>query len=751
MPRWSLAALSLVHAGAFAWAAVVVPWRSWTLVSVLATLLALLHLVTAALAALRRPSLPMVWRAQSALALASLAYVGWSLLSSAWIIATTYQGVGRGVTAILLAAFSIVILWTLPLACWGLAASGGVRVSRTGVAAALALTLVLAGQLVWLRSRAEGSTLTDEASMDAVRARVEQLGATVTELQQIPGSRGTRGAVLAATGAASCASGPSPSLLTLVLSFISATDGSTVTRCIQAADATALGDAAARTLSLQAARGPIKIDLLTLEAELPSTELLASLVVRPGLDGVCSTGPGSRKTPARCLMPWQLVAQDLLGSHQPIASVPDVRVGASLPELRALLGAEQGKLTRIATRSWLLDAGGDVSSVERARRDDIEVTSEALRAGADAAERYILNAQYPDGRFRYVLQPHTGEVEDEPFSIARQAGTTLALCALGQGGHATRRAVERSLALLATLAKPVGRSRDRLQILRYPSDTTEPLERIGPSTLSVAALVRCRALVGHQHDALARDLARTVLSLQRSDGAFHHQIDAATGAPVEGRASLYVDGQIVLALAMLEATADDTSSPSNAQLSDAVERAMGYFGGSYWDGFLRPFFFLEENWHCLAAAAALPHHRHDAYERFCLDYIEFKRRLVHELDDGVHPDFVGGYGLGNVVPPHNTATAGFGEALAAAVDIKRARGLDVTRDVELLRSVLSFLLRNQWRAESCYSCRQKHVVAGGFSEHMASPRIRIDYVQHAFAALGQGAASLGVEGTALDP
>jgi hypothetical protein len=35
-------------------------------------------------------------------------------------------------------------------------------------------------------------------------------------------------------------------------------------------------------------------------------------------------------------------------------------------------------------------------------------------------------------------------------------------------------------------------------------------------------------------------------------------------------------------------------------------------------------------------------------------------------------------------------------------------------------------------------------VAGGFSENMGSPHIRIDYVQHAMAAMGHGGRVLGL-------
>ena len=90
------------------------------------------------------------------------------------------------------------------------------------------------------------------------------------------------------------------------------------------------------------------------------------------------------------------------------------------------------------------------------------------------------------------------------------------------------------------------------------------------------------------------------------------------------------------------------------------------------------------------------------------------------------------------LPVHNTATAGFGEALAAAIAVKRARGEPTRADEARLLSVLQFLLASQWQDANCFACTREHVVLGGFSEHYAGPSLRIDYVQHAMAALHHG-------------
>jgi hypothetical protein len=116
--------------------------------------------------------------------------------------------------------------------------------------------------------------------------------------------------------------------------------------------------------------------------------------------------------------------------------------------------------------------------------------------------------------------------------------------------------------------------------------------------------------------------------------------------------------------------------------------------------------------------------------------------LILAPSPGIDPEHAGGYSLSNMLPPHSTATAGFGEALAAAIPVKIARGVDVGPDRALLGHVLEFVLRQQWTEDVCFACAPGLAAVGGFSETSASPPIRIDYVQHAMAALGHGRAAL---------
>jgi hypothetical protein len=178
--------------------------------------------------------------------------------------------------------------------------------------------------------------------------------------------------------------------------------------------------------------------------------------------------------------------------------------------------------------------------------------------------------------------------------------------------------------------------------------------------------------------------------------------------------------------------------PSADKLKAAIDRAMGFYAGPYWPKPLRDFYFFEEGWHCQAARHALSSHRSDAYEQLCLDYVGSRQRFVARAGDTSEPNFVGGYFISDILPPSNTATSGAGEALDAAITIKQKRGLPVEADKALLRDLVTFLLRAQWSEAGCYACLKPAQVVGGFSQQLAAPSIRIDYVQHAMSAIGHG-------------
>ena len=477
-----------------------------------------------------------------------------------------------------------------------------------------------------------------------------------------------------------------------------------------------------------------------------------------------------------------LVALHQFVVNEPLAWVPDFRVGVSPVALREALGfgvpedvqrwdreqrnaarlarlEEAGKatpapsdaeswrllegLTRIETLSFAIASegadAGELQALVRLHPRELELTQARLDHGRALAEAHIASAQLRSGRFRYVLDPFSGKQEAKSWNLPRQAGTTLVMCERGENEGRVRKVAQRSLGYMAKHARPV---RDLTPLIRL---THSPVANLGATALPAIAFLTCREHVGDVHDELIAGMTRFLLTMQRDDGSFYPSYEIADDVVIDGPEPMYAGGQAIFALSLAEKLALEEPEraaalgmPSADELHAAVERSIGFYTGPYWDNFARDFFWLEENWHCLAARASLGHHRSDAYEQYCLDYMSYKERLVLDESSRVDPEFHGSYALGNILTPVNTPAAGFGEGWAAAMSIRHARGEDLTQARAKMREVIGFLLRQQWTEANCFACAPHRTVLGGYSESMSAAEIRIDFTQHAWAALGHG-------------
>jgi hypothetical protein len=731
LPRWSLALCCAVVAAIFIWAAVMLPWREWTLFSIVTTAVGAMHAITCVLALAGHRARARAWRVQAFVSLTYLGYLTYNLATASSYIAELYGGLGRGVAAALGLVWVIVFALTVPLSAWGLAVTGGVRLTGKGKAGgAAAIVLLVVG--VWRSTEAAAAepilAWDDDAEIETI------IAAALPE--SLPATMGAAPSLMTSEPAV-CDEPPASGRSTIVATFVTGRVAPVaVTRCVQGASLGEAADALKDVLARDAVRGRIAIDVITARQDLAHVvPVVDALTVRPALDGVCEGN--------RCLMPWQMTALELFNSTKPIPVIPDLRFGIDPVHLRRLLAppgasglipAGLDGLTRIETKSFATDADGRLHELRRLRRKGPDLTPENLDAAVLAAERYILSAQGPDGRFEYNLSPFTGVVSYRGFSLARQAGTTLVVCELSRDRERAKQVATAALAMLGSTQRHHG----DMSMLYYPREKPVTQVGLGDTALSSIAFLSCRDLVGPRFDDTIDRMTRFLLAMQRPNGSFYPAFDLEQGEPIPGPDPLYAVGQAVFALTLLEkVTADDPGKfAEHARIRDAVEAAMTYIATDYWSGFATDFFYMEENWHCLAARASLRHHRHDGYEQFCVDYVSYKQRLILDEHDRVDPDFVGGYGFGNVLVPHNTGSAGFGEAGSAALAIKRERGEDTTDLERSLELVLRFLLHHQWDDVSCFACTSTHPIVGGFSEHMASPVIRIDYVQHAMAGMG---------------
>ncbi|HEY6081320.1 MAG TPA: hypothetical protein VIW29_21040 [Polyangiaceae bacterium] len=735
LPRFSLAAACLAHAAILSSAALTLPWRSGTSFALLLGVLTALH-VTTGVAALvgRREWLVWSWRALSLSSLIAFAVLAWWMAATAIYVSYLYLRLGSTVATVIGAAAVATALLTLPIAIWGAIQTTPPRARSakrigTGVLTLLALavlTLPLAasaarGERV---TRASAQVTTDLSSVLEAHIRQPAAGEWRT---------------VAGAGPARCSEPVSAEHLTLLVAYVHRTKGAR-SICLQASSGSKLRARFRSFLARKARPGStVVIDLVRtvkpLEASFP---LLDALELRPGLDGVCDE--------RRCLPAWQLTLADAFAENHPLPSVPDVSYGFSAEAVRGALGASAAErdlgitgLQRIESDSFSADESG-VHRLIRTRATPPALSKQGVERAVASAQRYIVKAQKRNGSFRYALDPKTGTQDSATLNLPRQAGTTYALCELGEPG-AVKRTVKLALEPFAKTEVDLG----SYSALSQGGDLG-----IGKSALPLLAMLRCRSLVGDDNDRLIGQLGRHILRMQRDDGSFYPAFDPKLKRGVGDHEAVYAAGQAVLALVLLEqqraALVGSAAEPlpEPARLKSALDRAMSYYAGPYWPTPARDFFFFEEGWHCLAARTALSSHRHDGYEQLCIDYVSSRLRYVTRAADTSEPNFVGGYGVSDLFPPRNTATAGMGEALNASITIKRKRGEPVERELEILRDLVTFLLRAQWTEAGCYACRQPHRVVGGFSQQLASPSIRIDYVQHAMAAIGHGSKLLGL-------
>ena len=648
-------------------------------------------------------------------------------------LAGLYGGLGRGVLPALLAVWALLSSLTLVPAAWAAWPLGAGRAFVRVRGWLLSLGLLVAAALALQSHSLARPNLTamSEARLDEP-ALLAALAPLVELAERLPKAR-KRNPPLTSQAPVKCAQAPEAVPVTLIATFLDRKGQKPTLRCFQGSELGGVVSDLRAALLARAARGPVQLELVSGWQRLSNRHgWLEGFKLRPGLDGLCHG--------ATCSLPWQLLIAGAFSTYRPLAFIPDLQFGVDAEPLRRRLRAPEAPgvagLSRLTTRSYVVDLAAAepvLTALARMRRQRVPVTEQTLKRAEKDAEAYVLSAQQPDGRFRYTLDPMTGEADTRGFNLARQAGTTLVLCELGRSPESAG-AIDRSLSAFEPFA------RAQADLTALSSDANSPLARIGEGALPLVSMLACAADRQRPLSPLAGGLTRFILRLQRPDGGFAPALDWAARAASDGPEPLYAPGQALMALVLAEQRQQVHPSaelPPYEELHAAVERSMQYFADRYWSHPLRDFFFLEENWHCLAARAALGVHRHPGYEALCTDYVRFKARLILSSEEGVDADFDGGFGFGNIVPPHNTGAAGFGEALAAAIAVLEARDASTSAEWALLERVMAFLLRQQWSRENCFACATPLVI-GGMSEHTHSAITRIDFAQHAWAALGHG-------------
>ncbi len=436
LPRYSLALVAGLHAIVLGTGALVLPFvvASWLSVSLGVPRFAGAFGQRARVARATARARDGVASALDRL-LVFLAGLTWVVIAAGVYLSALYRSIGGAVTFGMLAFWAIAALFTVPIACWGLASTGGIprrrrRAVVVGGGALLLLGLVFAfalGRIARL-DRApviDGSAFARELARratreEAMRTRSAPRPRSITGTLSPARSRSWRGE-------------------TLLVTRLDA-ERRAVSKCLQSESAAGLLAALDREFGTGGSSGPALLDLVTASRCGPARVLVARRArdpsrARRGVLGqeVPASSPAGRaggvlrifaRSPA-CRLQRSGTAPPRSTSSSGLSALPGRRALADRdPELRA--PRRQGQLM------------GATSAKRRASTD------EPFRSRSSSPERHILAAQRESGAFRYTSIPSAARRTTPGCNIPRQAGTTYALCQLGRERR-TGKAVQRAL------------------------------------------------------------------------------------------------------------------------------------------------------------------------------------------------------------------------------------------------------------------------------------------------------------------
>lgn len=358
-----------------------------------------------------------------------------------------------------------------------------------------------------------------------------------------------------------------------------------------------------------------------------------------------------------------------------------------------------------------------------------------LRAAAQAAGRYLVDALRPDGSYDYVYpdsetntEPNaaddSGRTADPPrsYNILRHAGTTYALLELFEAtGDATFRiAAERALAYLVAQVEPC-----KLAVADHRCVVERGNVKLGGQGLAVMALAKHAERTGDRsHLDVMRALTDWIRAVQTDRGRFAIHLQTWPGGRVRAFASHYYSGQAILALEHLYRLTGDEA------LLDAAEAAARYEIAETDTGALTGD--TVNHWELIALDALDRQRPRDPWAERARGLAALIAADQHVAGEPMHE--IGAFGD----PPRPSPTRLEGLAAAhrlldrtsrdpagdARRDLSRALALGVARQLEL-----------QYRPADALFLDRPRQALGGFRLLPSQRQVRIDHVQHNLSAI----------------
>ena len=346
-----------------------------------------------------------------------------------------------------------------------------------------------------------------------------------------------------------------------------------------------------------------------------------------------------------------------------------------------------------------------------------------------AAAHHLARGVGNDGRFRYLVNVPTNQTLGG-YDWPRHAGATYFVAQAAKHAHAVGdsdaasldRAALKAATLLGTSAfVPCGEHKcigegDTLEIGSIAL-TTIAFSEIASSDLDRSFLP------------LVKSLADTIVSLQRADGEFRHEIHR-DGSMVDVQLP-YFSGEAALALVRAHALTKD------ARYLEGARKSVAWLTGPAWRFFGNRYYFAEEHWTCQAVGETWPNAPNANALDFCLRWQAFNRSVQLHKEDCVL-DCDGALGVGPLVTPRFTPVASRCEAgvatLAAAIE-SHADPKEIAALRSQIRRSLALLARQQFHGQLEHLMASPDAVRGGMPGSEVDWQIRIDYAQHAGSAM----------------
>jgi hypothetical protein len=338
------------------------------------------------------------------------------------------------------------------------------------------------------------------------------------------------------------------------------------------------------------------------------------------------------------------------------------------------------------------------------------------------AGSYLARSVKDDGNFIYEYKPFQGREVPE-YNILRHAGTVFAMMEVygEQQDPEVRKAAERAIGYLL---RQVRNGKIEGRPVKFVIEKGEI--KLGGNGLAALALAEYARVTGdRQHDEVMKGLGEWILATQGPDGNFLVHKQSYPGGVVSRFRSEYYPGEAIFALMRIHGLTGEKKWLDGA---DAGARYQ-----------LKVFSLLDDK--------RLPHdhwllyglnevHRKRPRPEFLEGAMRFARVIIqaqHTRENQPQPDWDGGY----YKPPRSAPTATRMEGLNSAYALARDYGLQ--KEAKQIRAAIQrgtgFLLRMQVGPEMAMYCQDPGKSLGGVRESLASPSIRIDYVQHAISAL----------------